>query len=89
MAFAGDSFHVDGWREFIGADAEALGRGERSAWASFARSGDPSASELAPWPRCELDKRLTMVLSASPTVVHDALQRERSMWRPTGLGDSQ
>ncbi|MDE0603068.1 MAG: carboxylesterase family protein [bacterium] len=91
LPFVLDSFHVDGWREFIGADnaAEALGRGMRSAWAAFARSGDPSTAELGPWPRYDLNQRTTMILDATPTLASDPLQKERSMWRPTGRGDSQ
>lgn len=91
LPFVFDSFHVDGWREFIGADhaAEATGRGMRTAWASFARTGDPSTAELGPWPRYDLDQRMTMILDATPTLVSDPLQKERSMWRPTGRGDSQ
>ncbi len=91
LPFAFDSFHVDGWREFIGADnaAEALGRGMRSAWAAFARTGDPSTAELGPWPRYDLNQRMAMILDATPTLASDPLQRERLMWRPTGRGDSQ
>lgn len=91
LPFALDSFHVDGWREFIGADdtAEALGRGMRSAWAAFARSGDPSTSELGPWPRYELDERMTMILDSDPNPAADPLRNERSMWGPVGGGDFQ
>ncbi|MXZ87197.1 MAG: carboxylesterase/lipase family protein [Acidimicrobiia bacterium] len=90
LPFALDSFHVDGWREFIGADeaAEALGRGMRSAWAAFARSGDPSTSELGPWPRYELDGRMTMILDGDSTPAADPLKNERSMWGPVGGVDS-
>ena len=88
LPFAFDSFHVDGWREFIGADnaAEALGRGMRSAWAAFARTGDPSTAELGPWPRYDLNQRMAMILDATSTLASDPLQRERSMWRPSSDG---
>ena len=92
LPFVLDSFHVDGWREFIGADhaAEKLGRGMRSAWAAFARSGDPSTSELGPWPCYELDQRMTMILdSDSTSVATDPLKKERSLWGPVVGGDSQ
>lgn len=91
LPFAFDSFHVDGWREFIGADnaAEALGRGMRSAWAAFARTGDPSTAELGPWPRYDLNQRTTMILDDTPTLASDPFQRERSMWRSAARGDSQ
>ena len=88
LPFVLDSFHVDGWREFIGADnaAEALGRGMRSAWAAFARSGGPSTAELGPWPRYDLNQRTTMILDDTPTLASDPFQRERSMWRPAADG---
>ncbi|MCQ3810113.1 MAG: carboxylesterase family protein [Acidimicrobiia bacterium] len=91
LPFVFDSFDVGGWREFIGADgaAETLGRGMRSAWAAFARSGDPSTTELGHWPRYELDQRMTMILDGTPTVATDPLQWERSMWRPSGGGAAQ
>ena len=84
LPFVLDSFHVDGWGEFIGADeaAQELGLGMRSAWAAFARTGDPSTTELGAWPRYELDQRMTMILDSTPTVAADPLQKERSMWRP-------
>ena len=84
LPFVLDSFHIDGWGEFIGADEAAaiLGRGMRSAWAAFARTGDPSSTELGAWPRYELEERMTMVLDAHSAPAADPLQRERSMWRP-------
>ena len=91
LPFVLDSFHVDGWGEFIGADeaAEALGRGMRSAWAAFARRGDPSTSELGAWPCYELDQRMTMVLDATSSVAADPLKNERTLWGPVVGGDSQ
>ena len=91
LPFVLDSFHMDGWGEFIGADeaAKALGRGMRSAWAAFARRGDPSTSELGPWPRYELDQRMTMVLDSTSSVAADPLKKERTLWGPVGRGDSQ
>lgn len=88
LPFVHDSFHVDGWREFIGADkaAEALGRNMRSAWAAFACDGDPSTAELGPWPRYDPDERTTMILDNTPTLASDPLLRERSMWRPSSDG---
>lgn len=84
LPFVFDSFHVDGWREFIGADdaAESLGRGMRAAWAAFARSGDPSSAELGPWPAYELDQRMTMILDSDSTPASDPLQKVRSLWGP-------
>ena len=91
LPFVLDSFHVDGWGDFIGADeaAKALGRGMRSAWAAFARRGDPSTAELGAWPRYEFDQRMTKVLDATSSVAADPLKKERSLWGPVGRGDSQ
>lgn len=91
LPFVLDSFHVDGWGEFIGADeaAEKLGRGMRSAWAAFARRGDPSTIKLGVWPCYELDQRMTMTLDATSSVAADPLRNERSLWGPVGKGDSQ
>lgn len=91
LPFVLDSFHVDGWGELIGADeaAEALGRGMRFAWAAFARRGDPSTSELGPWPCYELDQRMTMVLDVTSFVAADPLKNERTLWGPVVGGDSQ
>ncbi len=91
LPFVFDSFDVDGWREFIGAGiaAEALGRGMRSAWAAFAGSGDPSTDELGPWPRYDLDLRLTMILDGTSAVESDPHRQERFMWRPREGGAAQ
>ena len=91
LPFVFDSFDVDGWREFIGAGiaAEELGRGMRSAWAAFAGSGDPSTDELGPWPRYDLDLRLTMILDGTSAVESDPHRQERSMWRPKEGGAAQ
>ncbi|WP_420437243.1 carboxylesterase/lipase family protein [Candidatus Poriferisocius sp.] len=84
LPFVFDSFHVDGWGEFIGADhtAKALGRGMRSAWAAFARSGDPSTDDLGSWPRYDLDQRLTMIFDSNSAPATDPYRQERSRWRP-------
>ena len=43
IPFTFDSFDVDGWGEFVGADDDAfrIGRELRDAWGTFARTGDP------------------------------------------------
>ena len=91
LPFALDAFGVDGWDEFVGADeaAEALGRGMRSAWAAFARSGDPSTAGLGPWPRYETDRRMTMIFDANPALASDPFQRARRLWRPADRGSPQ
>ena len=48
-----------------------------SAWAEFARKGDPSTAAL-PWPRFEGTERLTMRLDSKCTVEREprAVQRK-------------
>jgi para-nitrobenzyl esterase len=87
LPFTFDTFDVDGWDVFVGADhnARELGSAMRSAWATFARHGDPSCEAVGAWPRYESGKRSTMVLGADPRVVADPLGIQRSWWE--GLWD--
>jgi para-nitrobenzyl esterase len=43
IPFTFDSFDVDGWGEFVGADDDAfrIGRELRDAWGAFAHTGNP------------------------------------------------
>ena len=87
LPFVFDAFDVDGWDAFVGVDegGRKLGRAMRSAWASFAATGDPSGGDLGPWPRYEPAARPTMVLDEGSRVVDDPLATERSWW--AGLWD--
>ena len=53
LPFTFGTFDVDGWRDFVGydADAEALSARMRKAWADFARTGDPG------WPTWGPDRQ--------------------------------
>ena len=75
------------WGDFIGADesAIAVGRALRSAWASFAATGDPSCAALGAWPEYDTTRRSTMVIDTTPRVVDDPLATERGWW--DGLWD--
>jgi para-nitrobenzyl esterase len=52
-----------------------------AAWARFARSGDPGADDLPPWPRYRSDDRATMVFDVHSEVVNDPLRSRRELWR--------
>lgn len=51
------------------------------AWASFARSGNPSHDEIPNWPAYTLDRRATMFLDAECRVVNDPYREERILWQ--------
>jgi para-nitrobenzyl esterase len=50
------------------------------AWATFARTGDPSHSEIPKWPAYTVEQRATMILNATCTVVNDPMRDERLAW---------
>jgi len=54
------------------------------AWATFARTGNPSHDEIPRWPRYTLDERATMFLDAECRVVNDPWREERLLWREVG-----
>jgi para-nitrobenzyl esterase len=58
-------------------DAKALAAKASAAWASFARSGKPTARGLIAWPQYTAAKRETMVWAATPRVEADPLQADR------------
>ncbi len=59
------------------ANAQALAKKASTAWANFARSGKPTASGLPDWPAYTVDKRETMILSASPHIESDPMKEDR------------
>ena len=95
LPFVFDAFDAGGWDAFVGVDegGRKLGRAVRSAWASFAATGDPSGGDLGTWPRYEPAARPTMVLDEGSRVVDDPLATQRSWWaslwdpaaRPAGV----
>jgi len=54
------------------------------AWATFARTGDPSHDEIPKWPPYTLDQRATMFLDAECRVVNDPWREERLLWQEIG-----
>ena len=56
-------------------ETEALSARFRSAWTSFAATGDPG------WPAYDLASRKTMVFDTTSAVVPDAAAPERQAWK--------
>jgi para-nitrobenzyl esterase len=54
------------------------------AWASFARSSNPSHDEIPNWPAYTLETRATMFLDAECKVVNDPYHEERLLWQQLG-----
>ncbi len=54
------------------------------AWATFARTGDPSHDEIPKWPPYTLGERATMFLDAECRVVNDPWREERLLWQEIG-----
>jgi len=51
------------------------------AWATFARTSNPSFDGIPHWPAYTLDTRATMFLDAECRVVNDPFSTERRLWR--------
>jgi para-nitrobenzyl esterase len=50
------------------------------AWVAFATAGDPSTSDLGPWPTYDIDRRATMGLDTTSAVIDDPQGDERAVW---------
>lgn len=76
VPFVFGTFDRDGWGEAVGADdrAESLGRTLRTAWAGFARTGDPG------WTVHDPATRPTRCFGADPGVVDDPAGTTRACW---------
>ena len=89
LPFVFDTFDVDGWGDFIGADEEArdIAVKMRTAWASFAARSDPSSALVGRWPPYSIETRRTMVFDTPCRVVADPLREQRTWW--DGLWDAE
>ena len=56
-------------------------RNMSQAWATFARTGNPSFSGIPKWPAYTLAERATMILTAQCKVVNDPSAAERQLWK--------
>ena len=50
------------------------------AWIAFARTGNPNAPDLPPWPRYDTLRRATMLFDEVCRVVDDPQSEERLVW---------
>lgn len=51
------------------------------SWLAFAKTGDPSVKDLAPWPAFDPAGRNTMVFDIESKVIPDPFAKERLAWR--------
>ena len=63
----------------------AAARAMSSYFASFARSGVPSAIGQPAWPRYDTARRAVMLLNSECTVVYDPESEQRQLWHSLGL----
>jgi para-nitrobenzyl esterase len=61
-------------------EAQQISAKGSAAWASFARTGNPSTSALGTWPQYTTAKRATMVFAANSHVVDDPMSADRMLW---------
>jgi len=61
------------------ADAQALARQASTAWATFAKTGEPAATGLAAWPQYTVETRDTMILANTARVESDPLGADRAL----------
>lgn len=64
------------------ADAQTLAGQASTAWANFAKTGQPTANGLAAWPPYTLETRETMFLVGTLRVEGDPLGADRALREP-------
>jgi para-nitrobenzyl esterase len=81
LPFTFGTLDAPGMREFAGdgPDERAVSDAMISAWASFARKGDPSCDAFGHWPRYAPPDRLTMRIGPGQGVVADPFAPERAI----------
>ena len=61
-------------------EAQQISAKGSAAWASFARSGNPSTPALGTWPQYTLEKRSTMIFAAQSHVEDAPMDADRLLW---------
>jgi para-nitrobenzyl esterase len=61
-------------------EAQQISAKGSAAWASFARSGNPSNPSLGTWPQYTAEKRSTMVFAATSRVEDGPMDADRLLW---------
>jgi para-nitrobenzyl esterase len=75
--------HPDEWASAVGQRPERfqVAANMSRAWATFARTGNPSHAGIGTWPAYTLEKRATLFLDAPSRVVDDPFRQERLVWQ--------
>src|SRR5581483_9892172 len=78
-----------GWDAFVAADADAhaLSRRYRDAFAAFARAGDPACGPAGAWPPHAADHRATRAFGRVDSVAEDPLGPQRRLFEEIAPGD--
>ena len=81
IPFAFGTIDVDGWDRFVDDPIAAgdLARTLQGAWASFARTGEPSL-DGTPWPTYDRDRRATALFGRDVTITDDPCGAVRRAW---------
>ena len=83
------TFEQAGWSDVVTPDAFDVSDAMQSAWAAFARTGNPSCAQLGDWPSYDVTQRATMIIDGAPRVVDDPDGDRRVLWEraaPLGRG---
>jgi para-nitrobenzyl esterase len=66
-----------------GEEVQALATAMHDTWAAFIRRGDPNGAGLPDWPTYDSERRATLLIDRTPSVVSDPGSARRSSW-PAG-----
>lgn len=66
-----------------GPEARMLADKMAAAWVAFAKTGNPNAAELPPWPAFTPETRATMIFDQQCRVENDPLRELRMLWEET------